>query len=89
MRTNRNAAPIEGDTASSHLAGVTVDITKKHLTYAQIKWIRQYLLDMKDRGLVEAEEEHWQAVFHIMVSDRYTDWKDDQPQLAGNRAGSD
>ncbi len=87
LRTNRNAAPIEGDTASSHLAGVTVDIAKKHLTYAQIKWIRNYLLDMKDRGLVEAVEERWQAVFHIMVSDRYTEWRDGQ-QMAGNQTGS-
>jgi hypothetical protein len=85
LRTNRNAAPIEGDTASSHLAGVTVDVAKKPLTYAQRRWIRNYLLDMKDRGLVEAVEERWQAVFHIMVSDRYTEWREDKRQMAGNR----
>ncbi|MGE0405529.1 MAG: DUF5715 family protein [Candidatus Korobacteraceae bacterium] len=89
MRTNRNAADIDGDAASSHLAGVTVDIAKKGLTYAQIRWIRSYLLEMKELGLVEAVEERWQAVFHIMVSDRYTEWRD-QRQLAGapGKAGS-
>jgi uncharacterized protein YcbK (DUF882 family) len=88
LRTNRNAAPIEGDTASSHLAGVTVDIAKKGLSYAQIKWIRNYLLEMKELGLVEAVEERWQAVFHIMVSERYAEWRE-QRQVAGNsKAGS-
>ena len=85
MRTNRNAAPIEGDRASSHLAGVTVDVAKKGLTYEQIKWLRKYLLEMKQLGLVEAIEERWQAVFHIMVSDRYADWRTNR-QLAGNTA---
>jgi hypothetical protein len=88
LRTNRNAAPIEGDTASSHLAGVTVDVAKKHLSYAQVKWIRNYLLEMKDRGLVEAVEERWQAVFHIMVSERYAEWRDQQQVAGTSRAAS-
>ena len=36
-RHNRNAAPIEGDAASSHMAGLTVDINKRGLTRKQHK----------------------------------------------------
>ena len=31
-RRNRNAAPAEGDTASSHLAGITVDLQRRGMT---------------------------------------------------------
>ena len=34
QRSNRNAAPIDGDTASSHLAGLTVDIGKRPMSRA-------------------------------------------------------
>src|SRR6266496_4063624 len=37
-RRNGNAAPIEGSTASSHLAGLTVDIAKKGLSRKQHRW---------------------------------------------------
>lgn len=75
-RHNRNAAPIEGETASSHLAGLTVDIAKRGMTGKQRKWMQQYLVRLRDLGLVEAAEERKQAVFHVMVSDRYTQWRD-------------
>jgi len=31
---------------------------------------------MRDQGLVEAAEERRQACFHVMVSDRYTEWRE-------------
>jgi Family of unknown function (DUF5715) len=82
-RHNRNAAPAEGDRASSHLAGITVDIQRRGMTNDQIRWVEQYLLPLKEMGLIEPEEERHQWVFHIMVSDRYDDWRESK-LLAGN-----
>jgi hypothetical protein len=75
-RRNRNAAPAEGETASSHLAGVTVDIQRRGLSKRQLHWMQLYLLKLKALGLIEPEEERRQWVFHVMVSDRYDDWRD-------------
>lgn len=75
-RHNRNAAPEDGDIASSHLAGITVDLAKRGLTRAQHKWVEDYLKNLRDLGLVEVAEERRQACFHVMVSDRYTEWKE-------------
>ncbi|PYP85569.1 MAG: hypothetical protein DMG65_20435 [Candidatus Angelobacter sp. Gp1-AA117] len=75
-RHNRNAAPEDGDISSSHLAGITVDLAKRGLTRAQHKWVEDYLKNLRDLGLVEVAEERRQACFHVMVSDRYTEWKE-------------
>jgi len=75
-RHNRNAAPEVGEHASSHLAGITVDLAKRGLTRAQHAWIEEYLKNLRDQGLVEAAEERRQACFHVMVSDRYTEWRE-------------
>ena len=75
-RTNHNAAPADGETASSHLAGVTVDIAKRGMTRRQRAFVEGYLVNMHNLGLVEAVEERRQACFHVMVSDRYTAWRD-------------
>src|SRR5579862_1782825 len=77
-RHNRNAAPAEGDTASSHLAGLTVDLQRRGMTQDQIHWMQRYLFYMKSLGLVEPEEERHQWVFHIMVSGRYAAWRETQ-----------
>jgi hypothetical protein len=77
-RHNRNAAPAEGDTASSHLAGLTVDLQRRGMTAEQIHWMEHYLFYMKSLGLVEPEEERRQWVYHIMVSGRYADWRQTQ-----------
>ena len=77
-RHNRNAAPADGDTASSHLAGVTVDLQRRGMTKDEIRWTEHYLFYMKALGLVEPEEERHQWVFHIMVSGRYSDWRETQ-----------
>jgi len=77
-RHNRNAAPAEGDTASSHLAGVTVDLQRRGLNKEQVRWMQHYLFYMKSVGLVEPEEERRHWCFHIMVSGRYSEWRGTQ-----------
>lgn len=77
-RHNRNAAPESGVIASSHLAGITVDLQRRGMTRAQVKWVEQYMAPLHQQGLIEPEEERHQWVFHVMVSDRYSDWRDAQ-----------
>src|SRR5579871_3714572 len=77
-RHNRNAAPYEGETASSHLAGVTVDLQRRGMSKQEIRWMEHYLFYMKALGLVEPEEERRHWCFHIMVSGHYTEWRSTQ-----------
>jgi hypothetical protein len=84
-RHNRNAAPESGETGSSHLAGITVDIQRRGLTTGQIRWIEQYMLPLSDQGLIEPEEERHQWVFHVMVSDRYAAWRDSNVVVAADQ----
>jgi hypothetical protein len=81
-RHNRNAAPVDGDTASSHLAGITVDIQRRGMTKDEIRFVEHRLFYLNALGLVEPEEERHQWVFHIMVSDRYSDWRQTQTIFA-------
>jgi hypothetical protein len=81
-RHNRNAAAAEGDLASSHLAGVTVDLQRRGMTREQIKWVENYMMPLKAMGMIEPEEERHQWVFHVMVSDTYSDWREAK-MLAG------
>ena len=75
-RSNRNAAPESGENGSSHLAGVTVDLAKRGLTRTQHKWIEDYLKNLRDENLIEVAEERRQACFHVMISNRYTEWRE-------------
>ena len=77
-RHNRNAAPETGETASSHLAGLTVDLQRRGMTRDQVRYMERYLFYLRALGLVEPEEERRQWVFHVMVSDRYADWRQSQ-----------
>jgi hypothetical protein len=77
-RHNRNAAPIDGDTASSHLAGITIDLQRRGMTKEQMRFVEHYLFYLNALGLVEPEEERRHWCFHIMVSDRYDDWRQTQ-----------
>jgi len=77
-RRNRNAAPAEGETASSHLAGITVDLQRRGMTPQQIRFMESYLFYLRALGLVEPEEERRHWCFHIMVSDRYDEWRQTQ-----------
>ena len=75
MRRNHNAAAEEGDLASPHLSGATVDISKRGLPKRELAWMRQYLLRLQNEGVIDAEEEFRQPVFHITVYKRYEDFR--------------
>jgi len=70
-RWNRFAAPEVGDTASTHLTGVTFDMSRRGLTYEQYEWIRNYLLPLQAQGMVDPIEER-QPVLHVVVYDKYS-----------------
>jgi uncharacterized protein DUF5715 len=75
LRYNHNAAPASGDTESSHVAGLTVDVSRRGMGRAERKWMENYLLGLKEQGLVETAEERREPVFHIMVAQRYEEWR--------------
>lgn len=77
-RHNRNAAPEYGEAASSHLAGITLDLQRRGMSKPQIRYVERYLFYLKALGLVEPEEERHQWVFHVMVSERYSEWRQSQ-----------
>jgi hypothetical protein len=79
LRTNGNAAPAEGETASPHLTGQAVDLAKHGLSLTEIAWLRGYLLPLVQAGKVDVEEEFQQACFHISVYRKYV------PQMAPKR----
>lgn len=72
-RHNRNAAlaaadsPEDGDIMSPHLTGEAIDIAKRGMTRKQRAWVQNYLLNVQNEGLIDAEEEFRQPVFHISV----------------------
>ena len=71
LRINGNAAPAEGDVASPHLTGATIDIAKKGLSPSEVGWMRAYLLPLQAAGKIDVEEEFEQACFHITVYKDY------------------
>jgi hypothetical protein len=71
LRTNGNAAPADGDTASPHLTGQAIDIAKHGLTLTQIAWLRAYLQPLIQQSKIDVEEEFQQACFHISVYKKY------------------
>jgi hypothetical protein len=71
-RWNHNAAPVHGETASAHLAGVAVDLQRRGLTLAQVRFIQRKLKYLSDLGMVIAEEELLNgSCFHIVVTGDY------------------
>ena len=70
-RINGNAAAAEGDIASPHLTGATIDIAKQGLTRQEIAWMRARLLPLQDAGKIDVEEEFQQSCFHITVYKSY------------------
>lgn len=87
-RRNRNAAPEEGETVSTHLTGMTFDLYKRGMSRRQHKWIEDYFLPLKEMGLIEPIEERRQPVFHVTVFDTYTLWRDSQDAPATDTAES-
>jgi len=75
-RHNRFAAPEWGDTASTHLTGVTFDMSRRGLTTQQYAWILSYLLPLKEGGMVDPIEES-QPVLHVVVFEKYSGGGDD------------
>jgi Family of unknown function (DUF5715) len=70
-RVNGNAAAADGDIASPHLTGATIDIAKKGLSMQEIGWMRAFLLPLETAGKLDVEEEFHQACFHITVYKSY------------------
>lgn len=70
-RRNGNAAAADGDIASPHLTGATIDIAKKGLSIQEIGWMRAYLLPLETAGKLDVEEEFYQSCFHITVYKSY------------------
>ena len=66
-KRNRNAAPVDGETASSHDTGATIDIAKRGMTRAQLQWTRALLSYEVVMNRAIVEEEHRQACFHMFV----------------------
>jgi len=64
IRHNRNAAPWNGERASSHERGTTIDISR-NLTKAEYRWLVYRLLYYRAVGVVLVIEE--KACFHIFV----------------------
>ena len=78
---NRFAAPEAGDTASTHLTGVTADLSRRGLTRAQYQWMRDYLMPLREAGLVDPIEES-QPVLHVVVYDRYSAHESDASSMS-------
>ena len=72
-RINGNAAAADGDIASPHLTGGTIDIAKAGLTAREIGWIRGFLIPLEQQGKIDVEEEFRQSCFHISVYKSYTE----------------
>jgi hypothetical protein len=70
-KRNRNAADLDGDTASPHLTGATIDVSKRWMSRKQLKWMRDYLMARQNTGVLDVEEEFRQRVFHITVYKSY------------------
>jgi hypothetical protein len=80
-RHNRFAAPAAGDTASTHLAGVSVDLSRRGLSNTQYQWIRAYLQPLQAKGMVNPIEER-QPVLHVVVFEKYSDKYSDKSEPA-------
>lgn len=72
IRWNRNAAPIHGEKASAHLAGVAVDLQRRGLTLGEIRFLQQKLLVLSNSGMVLVEEEIKEPCFHIVITGKYS-----------------
>lgn len=68
---NGNAAAAEGDVASPHLTGASIDIAKSPMSRKEISWMRRQLLAMQQAGHIDVEEEFKQSCFHITVYNTY------------------
>ena len=72
---NGNAAAADGDIASPHLTGGTIDIGKQGMSSREIGWLRAWLIPLEQQGKIDVEEEFRQSCFHISVYKSYTEPK--------------
>jgi uncharacterized protein YcbK (DUF882 family) len=79
---NPNAAAPVGEKRSAHLTGACLDISKKGMNRAQMRWVRQVLSSLKQKGYLFAVEEFTVPNFHIMVHRDY-------PEYVENVTGAD
>ena len=86
MRRNHNAAAAEGDIVSPHLTGATVDIAKSGLSRRELAWMRDRLLSLQNKSLIDVEEEFRQACFHITV---YKEYAPEQPSRATTKLAAE
>lgn len=68
---NKNAAPPTGQLASVHLAGIAIDVQRRGLSLAQLRFLQTRLMYYNARGDVIVEEELKQPCFHIVVRGTY------------------
>ena len=68
---NGNAAAADGDVASPHLTGGTIDLAKAGMTAREIGWLRAWLIPQEQAGKIDVEEEFRQSCFHISVYKSY------------------
>jgi hypothetical protein len=68
---NGNAAAADGDIASPHLTGGTIDIGKGGMSAREIGWLRAWLIPLEQAGKIDVEEEFRQSCFHISVYRNY------------------
>ena len=71
MKVNGNATAAEGDVASPHLTGASIDIAKNVLSRKEVAWMRAWLLPLQTAGKIDVEEEFRQSCFHITVYKSY------------------
>jgi hypothetical protein len=71
---NPNAAAPEGEKRSAHLTGACIDISKKDMSRAQMRWVREVLSGLKQKGYLFAVEEFTVPNFHIMIHRDYTEY---------------
>jgi uncharacterized protein YcbK (DUF882 family) len=74
---NGNAAAAEGPKRSAHLTGACLDISKKGMTRAEQRWVRDVLASLKAKGYLYAVEEFNQPVFHILIHRNYEGYVDE------------
>jgi Family of unknown function (DUF5715) len=86
MRRNHNAAAAEGDIVSPHLTGATIDIAKSGLSRRELAWMRDRLLSLQNKSLIDVEEEFRQACFHITV---YKEYVPEQPSRAPTKLAAE
>jgi hypothetical protein len=70
-KVNGNAAAAEGEIASPHLTGASIDIPKQNMSRQEVGWMRAWLLPLQMAGKIDVEEEFQQSCFHITVYRSY------------------